>query len=254
MIFEGAVGQAAPVILAAQYLDDDSQPATPGTPEAKVIGGDPPAVLSTLTPVESLGQAGFCLALLDVSNIAAWPAGQYVIRWTGVTSGKPTATVDTLQLVPSAQFATVGTIGGTYTTEERIRAVDKLLRDEALTSDQIAVHAVDGADYINGRLAGAYTVPFAEPFDRFIVLLNTWKAAALTLDEFYGENGNRGLHPVDLHKWVDDALDALIEGAALIPGVDPTVVTGQTTYSTENKHLSYIMPGAIRSLSARRRV
>lgn len=253
MIFQGAVGQAAAVIVAAQYLDDDSQPVTPTSPQVKIVGGATPAVLATLTPAESLGLTGFMVALLDVSNVLTWPAGQYVVRWTGVTSGKVTSTVDTLQLVPSAAFATSGMVGGSYTTEERIRSVDKALRDERLESPAVALAAANGADYLNGRLGVIFSVPFASPVDPFIVLLNDWKAAAILLDEYYGENGNRGLHAVDLHKWVDDCIEWLLEGEATL-NVDPlTEPVGGIAASTDSKHLSYIMPGAVRSLSYRRR-
>lgn len=253
MIFQGAVGQAAAVIVAAQYLDDDSQPVTPTAPQVKIVGASPPAVLATLTPAESLGLTGFMVALLDVSNVATWPAGQYVVRWTGTTSGKVTSTVDTLQLVPSAAFATAGMVGGSYTTEERIRSVDKALRDEKLLAPAVALEASRAADYINGRLGAIYAVPFAAPVDPFVVLLNDWKAAAMLLDEYYGENGNRGLHAVDLHKWVDDCIEWLLEGAGTLTVPPTTEPVGGIAASGDNKHLSYIMPTAVKSLSYRRR-
>ncbi len=255
MIYQGAVGQAAPIAIASQYLDDDAQPATPTSPEVKIIGGNPAAVLATLVPVETLGLTGFMLAELDVSNVNAWPAGQYVVRWTGVTSGKATSSVDTLQLVPSAQFATTGTLGGSYTTEDRIRAVDRALSDTVtLDSMAVAMEASRAADYINGRLAVIYTVPFVAPFSPTLVLLNDWKAAALLLDRYYGENGNRGLHAVDLHAWVDKWLDAIIAGELTIPGVPIlTEASGAIARSRQSKHQSYIMPTAIKSLSSRSR-
>jgi len=254
MIFQGAVGQAAPIVIASQYLDDDAQPATPTSPQIKIMGGNPVAVLATLTPVEALGLTGFMLADLDVSDLNSWPSGQYVVRWTGVTSGKPTSSVDTLQLVPSAAFATTGTVGTSYTTEERIRAVDKALSDPTLDSSAVALEATRGADYINGRLGGIYTVPFVAPFDPILVLMNDWKAAALLLDRYYGENGNRGLHAVDLHAWVDKWLDAILAGEIVIPTVPVVVETvGGVARTVGSKHQSYIMPTAIPSLSVRSR-
>lgn len=253
MIFQGAVGQSAGVIVAAQYLDDDSQPATPSSPEVKILGGAPLAVLATLVPAQAVSLTGFMVATLDVSNVAAWPAGQYVVRWTGVTSGKSTSTVDTLQLVPSAAFATAGMIGGSYTTEERIRSVDKALEDEKLLSGSVALEATRAADYINGKLAEFYTVPFAAPVDPFLVLLNDWKAAALLLDRYYGENGNRGLHAQDLNKWVDDCLQAILDGQALSTVTPVTATDGGIAISRYNKHTSFIMSTAITGLSSRRR-
>jgi hypothetical protein len=62
------------------------------------------------------------------------------------------------------------------------------------------------------------------------------------------------LHAVDLHAWVDKWLDAILAGELVIPTV-PVVVEalGGTARSIGNKHQSYIMPTAIRSLSVRSR-
>lgn len=250
MIVQAAVGQSAKVILACQFLSDTGTPATPTGVEVKVLGGSPVVVKATLVPVETAGLTGFMVAELDVSNVAAWPSGQYAIRWTGTTSGSPTSVVDSLQLVPSSAFAAIGALGNSYTTEARIRQVSKLLDDTVtLPAPAVALEAERGAAYIDGKLAARYTVPFPAPYPPAIVLLNDWKSAALCLDRFYGENGNRGVFSQDLHEWVDKYLEAILEGgASLGPTVPVDVAGGAAASSPNSKHSSVRMPSPFRDL------
>lgn len=244
MIFQGTVGQVSKVILAAQYLDSNGAPVTPTVPEARVYGGSPILLHATVTPTELPGVTGFMVGELDISNFALFPAGQYVVRWTGVTSGAETSIVAYLQIVPGSVLAGSSVVGGSYTTEERIRNVNKLLADvSAIPTFNVALEAQRAADWINGRLGARYTVPFTAPIDPLISVLNDWWAAANLLDWRYGENGNLSDHASALRRWVDGMLDRLIAGSEtlIVPPIAGST-TGSGAASSYSKTWSGTMP------------
>ena len=245
MIVQARAGQAEAVLLTAQFTDDDGAPATPTSPEVRVYGHDPVAlVIGPVTPTEVI--AGMMLYELDISNVTTWRAGQYLVRWSGITDGTEGATVDTLQILETGSFASLVPIGGSYTTEARIRAVNKLLEDaENIEPADVALEAWRGAEYINGRLGERYVVPFAAPYPGLITLINDWLAAAYLLDRFHGENGNLSEHARMLREWADTRLDALLAGTESIDAEQPggsSAGIGAASSSSYSKTWSGTMP------------
>jgi len=215
-------GQAAKLPLTVQFSDATGAALDPtGTPTVTVFYVDPAGSLvskAVLNASKQGGLTGFYGTFLDVSNFTTYPAGDYVVRWSGVVSAITTAGVDFFEIdeAPSASAGTVVT--GAYCTEAQVRDWAQPLENlDAITSPKAVQKIAYAANVIDGKLRASYTVPFSgPPYDTVIVMLNIWLAGAYLLEDRQAQMGNTNTLGATLSERVDEWIADILSGAVAL--------------------------------------
>lgn len=239
MIFRGARGQTELIPITIQFSKGDGTAIDPtGSVELRVYYSAAGVLVlkATLAPVKQASLTGFYGAFLDVSAVATFPAGDYVLRWAATVDGVAAAAQDTLEIGEAASIPGTGAASGAYCSESEIRDWTQPLEDVAnVSSALISEMAARGADRIDARLRGMYVVPFTAAYDHFIVQLNIWIAASYLLENRQGQAGNLNDLARQLAERFDEEIARILSGEIVLT-VDPRTDTpsGQDSSSASS--------------------